>query len=573
MRRRLARTAVFLLLLLAVLSCTAAAAQDSGVFYIAQSPETVRRGSAFRVSLAPEQPVSAFVLFAEYDSADIERAEAAISGASSGDYTYVSVQEGRVAVVYTAENGRTMPADARITFTFKTRSGALSDALPVYFTATDAADADARPLLTEPQTLEAAPVFQPEPSSDSALTALEPPEGALSPAFDPDIFDYTLEVPYASTSLVFDAVPAEGADVRVNRKNLGAPGSTTVFEFTVTAADGKTKSTYSVAVTRLKKDETGAPAENTDSRLIALTPPAGQLVPDFDPGVFEYALEVPYASTSLVFDAVPTEGATVRVNRKNLGAGGSTVDFEFTVTAADGKTKSTYSVAVTRLKKDEADTPAESTDSRLVSLTPPAGQLVPDFDPAILDYTLDVPFSSVSLIFDAVPAEDADVRVNRKNLGAGGSTVDFEFTVTAADGETKTTYTVAVTRLKKNAAASAGSTGGTGGRHGADDEKTESGGTESDAPPSAAPDSIAAAAEDGIPSDPMTEDTQAGSTAEAPPAARDTVYDRLLTVGLTLLSVGFGAALTLLLLRFLPAAKKHKGSGRTAAADENRPEG
>ena len=373
MRRRLARTAVFLLLLLAVLSCTAAAAQDSGVFYIAQSPETVRRGSAFRVSLAPEQPVSAFVLFAEYDSADIERAEAAISGASSGDYTYVSVQEGRVAVVYTAENGRTMPADARITFTFKTRSGALSDALPVYFTATDAADADARPLLTEPQTLEAAPVFQPEPSSDSALTALEPPEGALSPAFDPDIFDYTLEVPYASTSLVFDAVPAEGADVRVNRKNLGA----------------------------------------------------------------------------------------------------------------------------------------------------------------------------------------------------GGSTVDFEFTVTAADGETKTTYTVAVTRLKKNAAASAGSTGGTGGGRGADDEKTESGGTESDAPPSAAPDSIAAAAEGGIPSAPITENTQTGSTAEAP---QDTAYDRLLTVGLTLLSVGFGAALTLLLLHFLPAAKKHKGSGRTAAADENRPE-
>lgn len=373
--KRLARPVVFLLLLLAALSCTAAA-QENGVLRIEQAPETVRRGSAFRITLAPVRQAAAFVLFAEYDAADIERAEAAVSGGWDGDYTYVSAQEGRVAVVYTAEDGRAMPAGARITFTFKTHSGALSDTLPVRFTVADAASADAQPLLGAPQTLEAAPAFQPAPSSNSALLSLLPPEGALSPAFDPDIFDYTLEVPHTCASLVFDAVPADGASVRVNRKNLGA----------------------------------------------------------------------------------------------------------------------------------------------------------------------------------------------------GGSTVDFEFTVTAADGETKTTYTVAVTRLKKDAAGSAGGTGSTGGGRGPTGKNAENSGAADASELSAAPNAAVSKAEPGTAS--------AASAASGMPAdgtagtapAQSAVYDRLLTVGLTLFSVGFGAALTFLLLRFLPAAKDRKRGSRAGDADENRPE-
>ena len=342
------------------------------------------------------------------------------------------------------------------------------------FTVADAASADAQPLLGAPQTLEAAPAFQPAPSSNSALLSLLPPEGALSPAFDPDIFDYTLEVPHACASLVFDAVPADGAGVRVNRKNLGAAGSTTVFEFTVTAADGKTKSTYTVAVTRLKKDETGAPGESPDSRLVSLTPPEGALSPAFDPDIFDYTLEVPHACASLVFDAVPADGASVRVNRKNLGAPGSTVDFEFTVTAADGKTKSTYTVAVTRLKKD--------------------------------------------------------------------------------------------------AAGSAGGTGSTGGGRGPTGKNAENSGAADASELSAAPNAAVSKAEPGTAS--------AASAASGMPAdgtagtapAQSAVYDRLLTVGLTLFSVGFGAALTFLLLRFLPAAKDRKRGSRAGDADENRPE-
>ena len=61
-----------------------------------------------------------------------------------------------------------------------------------------------------------------------------------------------------------------------------------------------------------------------------------------------------------------------------------------------------------------------------------------------------------------------------------------------------------------------------------------------------------------------------GTAGTAP--AQSAVYDRLLTVGLTLFSVGFGAALAFLLLRFLPAAKDRKRVSRAGDADENRPE-
>ena len=72
MRPRAAGLAVLLFICFAALFCTGAAAETGSVLSIADAPETVRRGSAFRIELAPaHQDLSAFVLFAEYDSADI----------------------------------------------------------------------------------------------------------------------------------------------------------------------------------------------------------------------------------------------------------------------------------------------------------------------------------------------------------------------------------------------------------------------------------------------------------------------------------------------------------------------
>lgn len=292
----------------------------------------------------------------------------------------------------------------------------------------------------------------PPPSTDARLLSLVPETGQLTPAFHPEVLEYRLSVPFEVTSMTFAAQPAEGASCRVNRESLGAGGSDTLFRITVTAEDGETQRVYQVTVHRQEKEE--EPELSQDTRLLSLLPETGQLVPEFEPGILEYSLTVPYEVTAMTFSAQPAEGASCRVNRKNLGAGGSATLFLLTVTAEDGESKRVYQVTVHRQEKEEEEKPTLSQDARLLSLTPEQGQLSPAFDPEVLEYRLTVPFEVTTMTFAAQPAEGASYRVNRKNLGAGGSSTLFTLTVTAEDGTAKRVYQVTVYRQEKTAAAS-----------------------------------------------------------------------------------------------------------------------
>lgn len=292
----------------------------------------------------------------------------------------------------------------------------------------------------------------PPPSTDARLLSLVPETGQLTPAFHPEVLEYRLSVPFEVTSMTFAAQPAEGASCRVNRESLGAGGSDTLFRITVTAEDGESQRVYQVTVHRQEKEE--EPELSQDTRLLSLLPETGQLVPEFEPGILEYSLTVPYEVTAMTFSAQPAEGASCRVNRKNLGAGGSATLFLLTVTAEDGESKRVYQVTVHRQEKEEEEKPTLSQDARLLSLTPEQGQLSPAFDPEVLEYRLTVPFEVTTMTFAAQPAEGASYRVNRKNLGAGGSSTLFTLTVTAEDGTAKRVYQVTVYRQEKAAAAS-----------------------------------------------------------------------------------------------------------------------
>lgn len=292
----------------------------------------------------------------------------------------------------------------------------------------------------------------PPPSTDARLLSLVPETGQLTPAFHPEVLEYRLSVPFEVTSMTFAAQPATGASCRVNRESLGAGGSDTLFRITVTAEDGESQRVYQVTVHRQEKEE--EPELSQDTRLLSLLPETGQLVPEFEPGILEYSLTVPYEVTAMTFSAQPAEGASCRVNRKNLGAGGSATLFLLTVTAEDGESKRVYQVTVHRQEKEEEEKPTLSQDARLLSLTPEKGQLSPAFDPEVLEYRLTVPFEVTTMTFAAQPAEGASYRVNRKNLGAGGSSTLFTLTVTAEDGTAKRVYQVTVYRQEKAAAAS-----------------------------------------------------------------------------------------------------------------------
>ena len=144
------------------------------------------------------------------------------------------------------------------------------------------------------------------------------------------------------------------------------------------------------------------------------------------------------------------------------------------------------------------------------------------------------------------------MRVTRKNLGAGGSTVDFEFTVTSESGETAV-YTVAVTRETKPVTAVAGKTGTSSAAKGKDAASSEKP-AESEA---------AEASVEEAPAETTVVTGEARGAdltrTEAEKNARAAQTDRLVTAAIVLLAVAFGFMLAVLWQRV--SEKKGEKSG------------
>ncbi len=110
-------------------------------------------------------------------------------------------------------------------------------------------------------------VANPVASSNDNLASLKPSSGTLTPKFNANTLNYTIEVPYTTTSLSLSAVPADkGAKVAVGGKNTLAVGKNTRV-VTVTAPSGATKK-YTVVITR-------AADQGSSGETSTTTPPPG----------------------------------------------------------------------------------------------------------------------------------------------------------------------------------------------------------------------------------------------------------------------------------------------------------
>ena len=481
------RFALSLLCWTLLFSLWGAAAQAAG-FAPALTVEEGRPGGVVEVAFPYDGSlgeVAAFRAQVEYDPTVLEYLRPTYGESVQAGTVTTQNTPGKVASVYTAPaGGPYLAAEDAIIYRFRILESAAPGLATVFASAFELSTPEPAAIPEDVDVSLSFQVLEP-PSSDARLLSLAPDHGQLQPAFDPDVFAYTMTVPYEVEAVTFTAEPVPGAACRVNRKNLGSGGSDTLFRITVTAEDGETKNEYHVTVHRQEKEEEEKPELNGDAYLLSLTPASGTLTPAFDPDVYEYSLTVPFEVTTMTFTAEAPAGATYRVNRKNLGAGGSDTLFRITVTAEDGETKSEYQVTVHRSEKEEEEKPELSADASLLSLTPASGTLTPAFDPDIYQYSLTVPFEVTTMTFTAEAPEGATYRVNRKNLGAGGSDTVFEITVTAADGETRQVYTVTVHRSEKvastgGAGTGSGSSGGGSASHfsGDGDSDTSSGGTE-----------------------------------------------------------------------------------------------
>lgn len=302
----------------------------------------------------------------------------------------------------------------------------------------------------------------PAPTADVDLAGLSLSIGTLSPTFDPAQPLYSATVPYANRSVQITAkASTSGHTMTINNQVITDNVPFTVplgfnggngFGITITAANGVTK-TYAVTITRDQP--------STNAQLTGLSLSAGALAPAFSNGETEYAVTVPYLTTSTTVTGVVADStAILRVNNRDTASGAASAPIALKVgansitvsaTAEDGVTATTRTIVVTRT----------APDLNLNTLTVSGGTLSPAFAADTAAYTLALPYttSSVDVAATAVNSDWALAIQGAATSGTavavpvGSSTISV--TVTAVHGE-KRTYTVAVTRAAASANAELG---------------------------------------------------------------------------------------------------------------------
>lgn len=183
---------------------------------------------------------------------------------------------------------------------------------------------------------------------DPRLSKLSASKGVLSPEFDPEIQEFELYVPYGTTSIKLNAVPAVPGAEMVIYNDLGneIPTSGEVvfgsegvdLEITVTALDGSTAATYYLTISHDPAEES-ATLSNIDLSN-------GELTTVFDSDSTEYTVIVPYGTTSTTVTGVPSwEGATVTgggIITLVEGVGSTTI----TVISEDNNDTTNYNVDI-----------------------------------------------------------------------------------------------------------------------------------------------------------------------------------------------------------------------------------
>ena len=290
-------------------------------------------------------------------------------------------------------------------------------------------------------------------SSDATLSSLGLNTGPISPSFAPSVTGYTSTVSNLVTTVNVIAQPNHsGATAVVNSGNpitLAVGANPVPVE--VTAADGTTKITYTVTITR---------APSSDASLSNLTSSTGTLAPSFASGTTNYSLAVGNSVTTLTLTPTVNEpNATAVVNSGNpisLAVGANLIPVD--VTAQDTTTTQTYFVTVNRAAA------ALSSDATLSSLGLNTGPISPSFAPSVTGYTSTVSNLVTTVNVIAQPNHSgATAVVNSGNpitLAVGANPVPVE--VTAADGTTKITYTVTITRAPSSDASLSNLTSSTG---------------------------------------------------------------------------------------------------------------
>ena len=262
-------------------------------------------------------------------------------------------------------------------------------------------------------------------------------DGQTIDGFDPDITEYTINIPSDKDSITI------GAELEDDRASFTGDGEKTgiqygpnnQFTITVTAEDNTPK-VYTINVTRAYK---------TDDTLTSLSVD-GVPVPNFhstDPDGTEYDLgKVASDKETVLIEATlgdPDDATVTGIGTKGIEIGDNRLPV--TITAQDGETSRTYYIKIKRKNND-------SSLANLEVVADTQGSLDKDFDPTITEYTYtsDPDEDEVSInvtLPDGATVSGIDNPYNPQD-GA-----DVTITVTPEDGSAGVTiYTVHIVRGK-----------------------------------------------------------------------------------------------------------------------------
>jgi gliding motility-associated-like protein len=295
-------------------------------------------------------------------------------------------------------------------------------------------------------------------SGNANLASLAISDGTLNPIFTSGTTAYTASVPNAVTSLTITPTVADAtATVTVNGTAVtsgAASGTITlavganVINIATKAQDGTTIITYQVTVTR---------AASGNSALSSLALSDGTLSPVFATTTTVYTASVANATTSVTLTPTVADAtATVKVNGTTVASGSASGAIALnvganvittSVTAQDGTTISNYTVTITR---------AASSNASLAGIVLSNGTLSPAFASGTYTYAASV-LNAITNITLTPTVADATASVSVNGIavtsGSASSSIVLDagdnsipIVVTAADGVTKLTYTVIVTR-------------------------------------------------------------------------------------------------------------------------------
>jgi hypothetical protein len=298
-------------------------------------------------------------------------------------------------------------------------------------------------------------------SRNADLSALTLSASTLSPSFASATTSYTASVGNNITSLTIGTTPAQ-ADAKAS-VNSGPPGTSAIVPLTVgsnvitilvTAQDTSATNTYTLTVTRAPGVPVLANAQRAVTAASSITV-RGSSLSDGGAAITERGIVIALFSAN---------------NNPTIGGSGVTkvvastvIANDFTAIASSLAANSRYALCTYATNSagtgysavDSFDTVSANADLSAIALS--VGSLTPGFSAGTLNYTTSVDATELSLTPTTAEA-GAAVRVNNEGVVSGVQSRPIRLNsgvnqvtliVTAADGVTTKTYTIAVSRAPR----------------------------------------------------------------------------------------------------------------------------